>query len=209
MISRFSLLLSLTLFTLLSISQQRREVIDQHLFPQFAKGVILFKNGVKREVFINYNKITEELLVANGSVSIALPNTENETIDTIYADGRKFVRLENKFLEVKYHSPSTTLFVEFKCKTITYTSTQYLNYGDQTDNYKTEDRLGTKNYNAEPFVVYWIKADQTLFKVLRLKDLMKAFEKKKPLYKTYLKQHEVDFDDVEQVEEFVRYLDVG
>ena len=93
-------------------AQVKRLELTHYLFPEFTKGVVLMKTGVKNEALLNYNSLTEEMIFENRGIKLAVG--ELEQIDTVYINGRKFFLLNNKFVELIYHS-KFDLYAEHKC----------------------------------------------------------------------------------------------
>ncbi len=73
------------------------------------------KDGTSYERVLNYNSLTEEMLFENNLNKLAISN--QDMVDTVYVGGKKFFRLDNKFLELIYTS-TADLYVERKCKVI-------------------------------------------------------------------------------------------
>lgn len=192
-----------------AIGQKKSDIPSCFLLDEFVEGTVLMKNGQTKKMFINYNKATEELLMASGPIIMGISGTENELLDTAYIDDRKFIRLDNKFLELFYHSKNTTLLVQYKCK-ITYSSSmKYLPVGFRRDSpqmvtykTKTSDQFMVDEYN-----IYWIKKEGILHEVSSQYDFKKIFIDQKKQLRKYMTKHGMDFNDTEEVEALIRFLD--
>ena len=193
----------------LSSGQKKSEVPTCTLFPDFAEAIILMKDGQQKKMYVNYNKSTEELLVASGPIIMGINNTENELLDTAYINDRKFIRLDNKFLELTYHSKATALLVQYKCKIIYSSSINYLPVGFRRDSpqmttYKTKT---SNQFIVDEYNIYWIKKDDILHEVTTQYDFRKIFIDQKKQLRKYINKQDVDFNDTRQVAALVRYLD--
>lgn len=208
----FSLLI-LSLFVSVVNSQEQKVAVTHYIFPEFTKGVILMKAGVKNEASLNYNSLTEEMIFENKGTKLALGQLEQ--IDTVYILKRKFIPLNGKFLELLLHS-SADLFVEHKCKLVdpgtpagyggtsqTAATTTYskLLSGGQAYDLKLPESIETN-----PSVVYWVKKDGELTRFLSVNQLSKIFKDKSDEFKKYTKEHRVSFNNQQSLIDFVRFL---
>lgn len=206
---KMHLFFCLSLSVFLASGQKKSNVPSCFLFEEFVEGMILLKDGQRKKMYVNYNKSTEELLVASGPIIMGINNTENELLDTAYINDRKFIRLDNKFLELTYHSKATALLVQYKCKIIYSSSLKYLPVGFRRDSpqmtiYKTKD---SDQFIVDEYNIYWIKKDDILHEVTTQYDFRKIFIDQKKQLRKYLNKQEVDFNDTRQVAALVRYLD--
>lgn len=206
-------LLILSLLVSVANSQEQKVAVTHYLFPQFTKGVILMKTGLKNEASLNFNSLTEEMIFENNGVKLALDKLDQ--VDTVYIAGRKFITVNGKFLELILHS-SSDLFVEHKCKlndpgtpagyggtsqtSATTTYSQILS-GGQAYDLKLPESIETN-----PYVVYWIKKNGELIKFSSLNQLSKIFDEKSSDYKKYTKEHRVSFSNQQSLIDLVRFL---
>jgi hypothetical protein len=206
-------LLILSLLVSVANSQEQKVAVTHYLFPQFTKGVILMKTGLKNEASLNFNSLTEEMIFENNGVKLALDKLDQ--VDTVYIAGRKFITVNGKFLELILHS-SSDLFAEHKCKlndpgtpagyggtsqtSATTTYSQILS-GGQAYDLKLPESIETN-----PYVVYWIKKNGELIKFSSLNQLSKIFDEKSSDYKKYTKEHRVSFSNQQSLIDLVRFL---
>ena len=73
------------------------------------------KNGHKDSLMMNYNMLTEEMIVEKKGIRLAISNIGS--VDTIYIENRKFVPYNKGFYEIAVNAP-ITLFIQHKCKLI-------------------------------------------------------------------------------------------
>ena len=120
-----------------SSAQPKYQEITHYLFPEFTQGVVLMKDGGKNETLLNYNSLTEEMIFENKGYKLAIAQKEFARIDTVYIKDRKFIVLNDQFVELLYHSnfiidrktielndqfvefsyhSNWDLYVEYKCK---------------------------------------------------------------------------------------------
>lgn len=207
------------IFSILSIlvhSQVKVLEISHYLFPEFTQGVVLMKTGEKKEALLNYNSLTEEMIFDNKGMKLAIG--QSELVDTVYIKGRKFFLLNTKFVELIYHS-KFDLYAEHKCSVIdpgkpaayggtsqTSATTTYSSYfsGGQVYELKLPD-----GYETKPFTDYWLKKDGKLNKFISVRQLSKLFGDKENLFKTYLKNHDVKYENQDSIVELIRFLEAN
>ena len=199
-----------------SMAQNRTREITHYIFPEFVEGTVLMKNGKKNEVSINYNAVSEEMIFVKGPHKLAIGSTESELIDTIFMKDKKFIRLGGRFVEILHQSATCDLYVEYKCK-LDYPGKD-VGYGgtSQTaavDNYSVSYSNGLvyelqlpDDYDTKPYLVYYVKQEGTVSEVTNLRQLMKQFKDKQDLFKNYVKDHNVKFENIQQVVGLVNYL---
>ncbi len=206
---KIHLLLFLNLTACLTFGQKKSDIPSCNLFQEFLEGMLLMKDGQKKRMYVNYDKATEVLLMASGPIIMGISTTENELLDTAYIENRKFIRLDNKFLELIYHSKSTTLMVQHKCKIIYSSSVRYLPGGFRRESpqmmaYRTK---ASDQFIVDQYIIYWIERDQVLHEVTSHYDFRKIFTDQKKQLRKYMTKHGVDFNNTEEVEVLIRFLD--
>ncbi len=190
--------------------------VTHYLFPEFSKGVVLMKNGIKNETTLNYNSLTEEMLFETKGVKLALGQLDQ--IDTVFVNGRKFIPIEGKFLELVYHS-KYSLIVEHKCSikdpgkpagyggtSQTSATTSYSSYlsGGQVYDLKLPEGIETK-----PYVFYWLGKDGKMTKFLNVRQLIRLFGDKESVCKEYVKKNNVDYEDQNSILNLIKYMEIN
>jgi len=210
---RIFYLLILSLLVSVANSQEQSISITHYLFPEFTKGVVLMKTGVKNEALLNFNSLTEEMIFENRGVKLALGQLEQ--IDTVYISGRKFFPLNGKFIELILHS-TYDLYAEHKCKvkdpgkpsgyggsSQTAATTTYSTFFSGSQVY--EMKL-PESFETNPYTFYWLKKDGELIKFVSMRQLSKIFEDKAGLFKKYTKEHHVSLDNQQSMIDLIRFL---
>ena len=215
---RFFYLMIFSLSFATSYSQEKITVLSHYLFPEFTQGTILMKNGTKNKAMLNYNSLTEEMIFLDNGKMLAIGNIELESIDTVYIVNRKFCTLNNKFIELIYHS-KCDLYAEHKCSVIVPGKTAGYGGTSQTssiDSYTSILSGGTlyelqlpEDYEIKPYTYYWLKKNGELNKFINMRQLMKLYDDKKNLFKAYVKENDVKFDNQESIVQFVKYLETN
>lgn len=213
---RMFYLLLLSLFVFVGYSQEKMQNITHYLFPEFTKGVVLMKTGVKNETLLNFNSLTEEMIFENKGTKLAIGNIDQ--IDSIYIKGRKFFPLNGKFLELILHS-KYDLYAEHKCSikdpgkpaayggsSQTSATTTYSTFfsGSQVYDLKLPESFETKAYTF-----YWLKKNDELIKFISVRQLSKIFGEKSSQFKKYTKENDVSYDDPESLVGLIRFLETN
>ncbi len=199
-----------------SYAQSPAEDVDHYLFPEFTKGFVLMKTAKKDERMMNYNTLTEEMIFVNRGIKLAISKEDMGRIDTVYLQGKKFVVLNKKFVEVLHHS-TWDLYAEHKCnlqepgKNVGYGGTSqttpvanpssvYL--GNNAYNLSLPD-----GYETNPYTYYWIMKNGELHKIVNMKQLKKLYKDRKDLFKDYVKKHDVNYENNDSIVHLLEYLE--
>ena len=212
----YVLIFSVSFITL--FSQEKDTELSHYVFPEFTQGIILMKNGIKNEALLNYNSSTEEMIFSDNGKMLAIGDTELEQIDTVFIRGRKFIILNNKFIELIYSS-KCDLYAEHKCRVIppgteagygtTSQTSSTTSYSSITSGGKLYDLKLPGDYKIEPYTYYWLKRNGELNKFININQLKKLYNDKKNLIKAYVKNHDVKMDNQESIVQFVKYLETN
>ncbi len=194
----------------------RVKEVTHYIFPEFRKGIVLMKSGVKNETMLNYNSLTEEMIFDNKGSKLAIGQLDQ--VDTVYIDDRKFFLLNNKFVELICNS-KYALYAEHKCSVVdpgkpaayggtsqTSSTTSYSSYfsGGQVYELKLPEGFETK-----PFVEYWLKKDGEVSKFLNIRQLSRLFSDNEDLFKEYVKKYDVKFTDQNSLVELIRFMEAN
>jgi len=210
-------ILSLLTLCLLAYSgqcQKNKVELSHYIFPEFVKGTVLMKTGTKNPIMLNYNSLTEEMIFDTDGKKLAI--TKLEYIDTVYIADRKFLPLQDKFVELIYRN-KFELYAAHKCSVVdpgkpaayggtsqTSSTTSYssLIAGGQAYQLKLPD-----GYTTKPYTDYWLKRDGKLSPFLSLRQLSKLFDDKSGLFKKYVKEHKVVYDKENSLVDLIKYLE--
>jgi hypothetical protein len=205
-----------TIITYSGYTQQQVPIDSHYIFPEFLKGTILMKSGIKNEALLNYNSLSEEMVFDNKGTKLALG--QPELIDTIFINGRRFFLMDKKFVELVYKS-KYALCVEHKCNikdpgkpagyggtSQTSATTSYSSYlsGGQVYGLKLPTGIET-----EPYIEYWLIKDGKQSKFLNIRQLSKLFSEKEDKVKEYTKKNDVKFNNQESLVGFIKFLETN
>jgi len=204
------------LLSITSYSQKNSIELSHYIFPEFTRGVILMKTGVKNEALLNYNSLTEEMIFENKGKKLTLNKAELDQVDTVFIKGRKFFLLNNKFVELVYHS-TVELYAMHKCKAYPpgqpsgYNGTSQVSaissYSSLVVDGKVYELKLPDDYVINPYIDYCLKKDGELKNFISIRQLMKLYDDKKNLFKAYIKEHDVNYNNQESIVQFIEYLE--
>ena len=205
--------LVLILFAVTGFSQTNLMPVTHYVFPEFKKGIVLMKNGSENEAILNYNSLTEEMIFETRGTKLALGQLE--TIDTVFIGDRKFVPKDNMFLELVLKS-KYSLYVAYKCKMIdpgkpagyggTSQTSAISTYSKFFSGGRVYDMKLPEGYDTQSSIEYWLDKDGKLNKFISMRQLSKLFDEKESLYKSYVKKHDVNYDDQNSIIELLKFL---
>ena len=195
------------LFSIYSVSGQKVTVVSPHyLLPEFTKGKVLLKAGTPRELKMNYNIITEEMIFEYPGKYLALTNIE--TIDTVIIQGRKFIPSGKIFLELLVNS-RVPLFAKYTCSITPPGKPSGYGGTSQTSSITVIDQLFSKgrayemelpaDYVVVPNTEYLLFKGGSFIRIYNIKQVIKAFPEKGPQIKEYNKKNKTDFKKQDNV----------
>ena len=217
-------------------AQPEKVELTHYLFPDFTEGIVLMKTGSRSKALLNYNALTEEMVFENNGQKRAIAEHEVSQIDTVFIKDRKFIVLNGKFVECLYQS-GWDLYAEYKCRvrepgkasgygttseTAAVESYSSLHYGGKVYDLKLPD------YEVDPYFNYLLRRNGEISKFVSMKQLKKLYQDKKDifvavasspklalrhpllrpfLFKEYLKDHNVDYDNKQDIIQLINYLE--
>ena len=201
-----------------SYAQPKIKEITHYLFPEFTQGVILMKAGEKNGTLLNYNSLTEEMIFENNGKKLAIAQRELVRIDTVYIKDRKFIVLNENFVEFLYHS-KWDLYIEHKCdvkepgKPTGYGGTSKTTAVNSYSSFYSEgtvyDLKLPDGYETRPYTYYWLKKNGELNKFRNMRELKKLYKEKEDIFKAYVKKHRVKYDNQESIIQLIEYLETN
>jgi hypothetical protein len=197
-------------------AQPKIKEITHYLFPEFTQGVILMKAGEKNETLLNYNSLTEEMIFENKGRKLAVAPRELARIDTVYIKDRRFIPLNDLFVEIICDS-KWDLYVEHKChvkepgKPVGYGGTSKTSAVSSYSSFYSEgivyELILPEGYETRPYTYYWLKRDGEMYKFKNMRELKKLYKEKERLFKPYVKDYGVKYDNQESIIQLIEYLE--
>lgn len=189
---------------------------DHYLFPEFNEGVILFKKGNKDAKMLNYNALAEELVFDNQGRILAVPKEQLERIDTVFIKERRFVILDDKFVELLNNSV-WDLYVQYKCNLVEKGKDAGFGGTSETSAVNTPGglRLGGFIYNMQlpdgfetkRYSVYWLNKNGDLRQFVNMRQLKKLYKGDNDRFNDYLKSHDVKYENQETITQLIEHLE--
>jgi len=220
MTTNWKQILVLTLFLQMIVdptfSQVKVTKLDQYLFPEFTTGTVLMKSGVRSEFELNYNTVTEEMLFEDRGQTLAIGYTEQLLIDTIIIQDRRFVLLNNKFVELLYQS-NYVLFAENNCRILdrgkptAFGGTSQTSAASAWGTIKSSGGIHELNlpeyYELKPYSEYWLRKNGILKKFSNFNELFKLNSGKKGAIRKFIKENSIEFEDRNDIVKLIKYLE--
>ncbi len=209
------LISSVTLSLLFSITFSKE--VSHYLFSDFSDGVILMRSGIKNTLSLNLNTLTEQMVFDSKGQKMAIAKKEMFLIDTIYIQERKFVVLNEKFVEA-LHGSQWSLYKEYRSKLIEKNPSGYGNSTETASSASMTHMVGNgrlmeleipDGYEIKSSSFYWLKKNDQLRKISKMKDLKKLYPQKEDLFKKYVKKNKVKYDNLDSLIQLVDYMEAS
>lgn len=185
----------------------------QYLFPEFVKSTILMKNGQIKTSEMNYNIVTEKMVVFRDDTYYDLINPE--MVDTVIINNYRFFPSGKLFFEVLVTGP-LTLLIQNKGNLIPAgTPAAYGGTSQTANNVVISNVLQPSgdynldipsNYSVRIAPVFWIRKDNEMFSFKTEKQFLLLFPGKENLIKSYMKENRLKFLRTDDLAAIVRYI---
>ena len=219
------ILLLMAVVSLTAMSQQLKRV---YFFDGFAKGHVMYKNGSKYNVKLNYDANNQVMLFMQGDVMMEMTNPQH--IDTVFVAGRKLVYHDNRFCEVEHLSQGRQVLIGWLIKDVYGGRTGAFGLPTQAQVIKLRavDLIGPEhghNMNAGMEIsqydaksadlevwkqkndnTYYFVKDGVEYGVRTIKDVYKSFPAQKAQIKAYVKENKLDMMHTDKALRIVDYL---
>lgn len=212
-----SIILIFTLF--ISFAARAEEIISNgFIFPEYQKGKVYFQNKEIVESLLNYETLSRQMFFLRDkqALVLALP----QATDSVVIAGRVFVHLQNcEFLE-KLLIEKGDLYIQYNAKRISegkavayggysqVTNAKSLGFISTMDggNTKMLTRLqDTEKFRLDIALSFWIKQNGKFVDISSYKKLLKAFPENRNQIKSYLNEHKVNFESMNDVKRLLNY----
>jgi hypothetical protein len=211
----YKIILLLLLFAFsasLISSQEKEKELSHYIFPSFTRGKILLKSGGTKEVMINYNSITEEMVFEANGTKLALANPEY--VDTIFISGKKFITSGAVYYEV-LESFRIPLLARHLCSVIPPGKESGYGGTSETSSIKTASTMFAQGrvyemklpegYRILPYMEYVLKKDNEYVRIYNLNLVIKCFPEKKNDIRAFAKTNETSFKKEEDVRKLIEF----
>jgi hypothetical protein len=212
---RISCIFIANLIFIASYAQLKTAETNHYLFPEFTQGVVLLKTGKKDAKLLNYNSLTGEMIFDHQGSKLAIAKADLGRIDSVFIEERKFVILNNTFVELLHHS-KWDLYAQYKCdlkeqgKDAGYGGTsQTSDISSPASVYLGGNVYGLTlpdGFETTPYIYYWLKKDGELTKFTSIKQLKKLYKDQKDAFNAYMEKHDVKYENPESILQLLEHL---
>ena len=197
------ILLALLFGTNIQLNAQEKQENGpiHYVFPTFIEGTVIVKSGKKLEFLLNYNKITQEMVIDFNEQKVSL--NKIETVDTAIIQNRIFVPVDEVFYEIALNA-KIPLYIQHKVKasktgkaagygttsqTGAISSSEYSKPSSYYDLELSDDYLTTE------VTSFWVEKEGSMFNFRTKKQFLKIFDDHGGQLKTFIKKNKIDFND--------------
>jgi hypothetical protein len=189
-----------------------------YLFDTFQKGTILLNDGKKTADILNYNALTNEVVIKRDGQITTLTLSYVKKVDTIYVKGRKLIPYYGKFCESLINKEELRLLVDYEC-TLKSNTENRNPYGSssQTSSPVTIGQVQDKGalydlqlpelYSAELKYQYRYIKGQSESILKSMNQFKKLYPQHKKEFNKYKKENNVDFEDPLSVAKMISYFE--
>ena len=191
--------------------------LSHYLLPEFTEGIVQMKSGIENTYLLNYNMLTEEMIFKDQGKALAIGYTEMLLIDTVFIRERKFFLLNDKFVELIYHS-KCDLYAENNCKVkypgkpVAYDGTSQTSAVSSIGSFKSGsvvyDLKLPEDFEVKPYTHYWLLKNGILNKFVNIRQLMKLYDSEKHLFNTYVKMNDVKYENQESIIRLINDMEI-
>lgn len=198
-----------------SSTENLKELTDNIFkYPAFVEGKIILKDGSEYAAKLNYNRILGKFLVIDRmgqTRPFANPDTLNKIIiakDTFYYSNNSFLQKITHFSNVNLYLKQTISYIE-KQKSddglpVIISNGSKLPYSLEEP--KTEGISIEKNSLFKFLNEYFIAGQSLNFYTATKKNFYSLFSRHKDELKTFIQDHSINFNNIEQIEKLLQYV---
>lgn len=214
----FSLIIALQpgLYAQESPTENLKELTDNLFkYPAFVDGKIILKDGSEYAAKLNYNRILGKFLVIDRmgqTRPFANPDTLNKIIvakDTFYYSNKSFLQKITHFPNINLYLKQTISYIEKQKGNnngmpVVISNDSKLPYSLEQP--KTEGVTIEKNSLFKLLTEYFIADSSLNFYPATRKNFYVLLPNRKNELKTFMRDHSVNFNNIEQMEQLLQYV---
>ena len=204
---------------LMAVSQSgNTDFVNRSVFllPEFTSGKVHFKKGTVQQALFNYNLLFQQMIFSQNGNMAAL--SDLQLIDTVYFSNRKFIPVDTVFYEVRLENTKYPLYVHHTCTVEKVAASSPYAAGSQTgaiQNINTfrygvatpYQLLVPDNYTVEYKDIYMIRQDDEYVAIKGIKQLKAIFPDKDKVIKAFVKESNIDFGKLADVEKLMVFCE--
>ena len=185
-----------------------------YLLNEFKVCIAIAKGGMPIQEKFNYNCVTQTMEFLSGEDILRLDPINQ--IDTLYLDGHKMIPYGTRFLEVCYQTVEFSLLIDHKRKMKedgkigamgikTQNGVQNVDRRTLGVDYRQDWERGVETYTYQDETSYWLKTGRKMKRFRDMKSLVKILPEKKTQIENYVKEHQTDFSNHQEVLHLLRF----
>ena len=203
----FFLWISLLFASCICWAQSDAEKISPYLFEKFMPAEVFFKDGSRYKETMNYNLLTNKFCFLEKTTNKIQEVTNPEDILSVKIDGRVFYQENNYAIEVLPTNPP--LFVQYKAHI--RKEADKGGYGSTSETTAVSTYAGVNangmryDFSMEALIVgkryqhYWLEKNGKRKAFKNFKQFVKLYPKQKTVLEKFIKENQLDIDNVEDV----------
>lgn len=184
-------------------------------FPKYSNATIVYKNGTSTQEKINYNFAEQSLYFVDRKDNQIKVVSSAESIALIRMDDRRYLIDADGLKEVVAEDP--LIYVQMKAKTKAKAKT--IGYGGSDgvaavttySEFKAGGQISileNKTYEVSSvYKIYWVVKNNKRKLITNFKQLQKMYPKNKEQISNYIETKNVNFDNVTQFVDLVKYAE--
>lgn len=201
------LLISLLLASCICKAQSDDNKISPYLFEKFRPAEVFFKDGSRYKETMNYNLLTNKFCFLEKTNNKIQEVTNPEDILTVKIEGRVFYQENNYAIEVLPTNPS--LFVQYKAHIRKQADKG--GYGSTSETTAVRTFAGVNadgmryDFSPEALIVgkryqhYWLEKNGKRKAFKNFRQFLKLYPEHKTALEQFIKENQLDIDNVEHV----------
>lgn len=194
------------------------EMGNGYLFPEFERGTVAFKNGVRSSALLNYSMLNQEMLFLDDDNNIMKIANPNEVLVVIIGEHRFFPISKNCVFYEEIPAGNGSFFVQHNANMISegkatayggysqtsavtsYGTFQNTNAGGGIYKLNVNEKFRLKHDNY-----FYIKSGKNYKKFSSAKTLAKLFKGQELKIEEFANEHSLNFTIIEDIAKIVEF----
>lgn len=202
------------LFFISTFILSAQEIPNEYLFDQFKQGKLRSKLGNTYDASFNYDLIGQRFMfVSTDSTILEIANPEEMSF--VYIEGRIFEHIKGSTFYERLNIGNSILYIQRKAKPtskgkigaygVTSQSTTISSISSINDVGPTLKLNIAEKYEIKHETLYYLKRKNSLKRFYSDNTLAKLFNGHKDDIKEYVKENNIDFNNIEDIKTVIEY----
>ena len=186
------------------------------LFPQFEKGIVIFKNGIRSSASLNYNMIQQQMLFQEADNTVFAIAKPLEVLVVTIGERRFFPVSSSGIFYEEFQAGEGSFFVQRRATMVSegkaaayggYSQTSSTtSYGSWQDNMGSSVKLNPdEKFRLKTEYTYYLKFGNSYKKFFSAKTLGKLFKGHESEIKEFANEQSINFSKTDDVAHIVEY----